>query len=92
MLLILMLACSNSEYKTDLDNICHAEERAGVAGVDDGMKAQKMADFLVNGLKTKEARTLMGKLAGMDSSAKGRYLKSEAKKYGVEDCPLADQK
>jgi hypothetical protein len=87
--LLLFTACGS--VKQDFDDICHAEERAGVtAQMNPAEKAVTLAKWLQERLRTDEAKRFLGTLATHDPSEKGELLRKTAAQHGVSPCPIAD--
>ena len=87
------LACmgdTDAAYSADLKAICEAPLKVPDDG--DGMRAQKMADYLKENMKTQRARDFMQGLSSADGSQKGDILRNEATAYGITSCPIADMK
>jgi hypothetical protein len=87
--LVLVAACASP--KSDFQTFCYAHEKAGVAETDGaGDRAMKIARYLAENLKTKEAKGVLAALPTLPPSEKGKALKDAAAKHGVSPCPIAD--
>jgi hypothetical protein len=88
----LVLAAGCGGGARDFDDICHAEERAGVSGVTDpAEKAMRIAEWIDLQLRTSDARKSMAALASVPCEHKGPILIQAAKEAGYTDpCPMAD--
>jgi len=76
----------------DFEDICHAEERAGVGAVSDpAEKAHRIATWIAGRLRTKDAKRSMGALAAVPCEAKAGILREMAREAGYHGpCPMAD--
>lgn len=79
----------SAAYKRDLDNMCHAEERSGALDQDESTRQTLVATWLASTIQTQEARAFLAELAKAPSGEKGALIAKEAKRVGVEPCPLA---
>jgi hypothetical protein len=81
----------DSEYAKDVDRICNAIKYSGAEGIEDtNERVIKMAEWLKKNLKTPEATKLMQSFASMVPEQRETFLRSEAKKAGLDGCALAD--
>jgi hypothetical protein len=86
-----LLSSCGGGVKADFDDICNAEQRAGVGSeTDPAQKAVKIAMWLQKRLRTSEAKKFLGAMASVDPAQKGNLLRTEAAKHGVSPCPIAD--
>ena len=82
----------SSEYHKGIEMICFAEQKAGVEGIaDPSERAMKIANYLKANLKDEKAMKLMRSFATMAPESRGAHLREEAKKAGLESCPMADE-
>jgi hypothetical protein len=87
----LLALCACGGVKKDFDDICHAEERAGVTTeMNPAEKAVTLAKWLQERLRTDEAKRFLGTLATHDPKEKGELLRKAAAEHGVAPCPIAD--
>ncbi len=77
----------------DFEDICHASQRADVAGVTDpAERAMRTAQWIDKRLRTSEARKGMAALAGVQCEFKGPILIQAAKEAGYTGpCPMAEE-
>src|SRR5215471_16348671 len=85
---------SKAEVRADFDLICNAVQRSGAAGEKDpSRKAQKIADYLLSHIVTKQAMSFMQSMGGMLPDEKAPALKRKARESGYTGaCPFADEK
>ena len=83
-----------AEVRADWDMICNAVERSGAAAEKDmSQKATKIANYLLANIKTKQAMSVMQRMAGMLPEEKPAALKKAARDSGYRGaCPFADEK
>lgn len=74
--------------------MCNAVVRSGAAKIKNpSEKAQKIATFLMQKIKTQEVKDFMASLGSMMPEDKGPALKKAAAEAGYKGtCPLADMK
>jgi hypothetical protein len=78
-------------YRTDLDNICNAEERSGALAPDQAAPRHlAVAQWLGPTIQTAEGRSFLAGLSKLAPAAKGARLRSESTRVGLAACPLAD--
>jgi len=75
-------------YAVDIEQICHAEQRSGALEQDPSMRSVQVASWLASNLVTDDSRALLGRLAAMAPKQKAETLAAEAKKLGIEPCPM----
>ena len=81
-----------SRLKTDLDHLCHADQRSGAAAIAD-LEARRTttAQWLESTLKTFEGREASEAVARASPEQRGALLRHAAQKYGYDEpCPFAD--
>jgi predicted YcjX-like family ATPase len=85
---------SRAEVRADFEMICNAVQRSGAAGEKDmSQKAQKIADYLLSHIATKQAMSFMQSMGGMLPEEKAPALKKKARESGYSGaCPFADEK
>ena len=85
---------SKAEVRADFDMICNAVQRSGASGEKDvSGKAQKIADYLLSHISTKQAMSFMQSMGGMLPEEKPAALKKKARESGYTGaCPFADEK
>ena len=85
---------TKAEVRADFDMICNAVQRSGAAGEKDmSQKAQKIADYLLSHISTKQAMSFMQSMGGMLPEEKAPALKKKARDSGYTGaCPFADEK
>ena len=90
----LAFADTKVEVKADYDLVCNAAARSGAAKIKDpGQRAQKIASFLMQKIKTQKVKDFMASLGSMMPEDKGPALKKAAADAGYKGkCPLADMK
>ena len=83
-----------AEVKADFDLICNSVARSGAAKEKDpSMKAQKIANYLLSHIATKQAMHVMQSMGGMLPEEKPAALKRAAADAGYKGpCPFADEK
>ena len=88
--LLLVAGCGRAAR--DFEDICYAEQRAGVAGITDpAEKAMRMAKWIDERLRTRDARRAFQALGGIRCEDKGPILIEAAKEAGYTGpCPIAE--
>jgi hypothetical protein len=84
---------TKEEVRADFEMICNAVERSGASKSDPGEKAQKIADYLLSHIQTKQAMSFMQSMGGMLPQEKPAALKRAARESGYKGaCPFADER
>lgn len=88
------LADNKADVKADYELVCNAVERSGADKTPDpSQKAQKIALYLAQHLKTQEVKLFMASLAARPPQDKGPALKKAAADAGYTGpCPFAEMK
>ena len=91
--LALVFAAGCGRAAADFEDICHASERAGVAGVTDpAERAMRTAQWIDTRLRTREARRSLAALAAIRCEDKGPLLLQAAKEAGYTGpCPMVEE-
>lgn len=78
-------------YREALDTICKVDELAGLDAEGDPLeKSQRREDWLIERVKNPDAIYFRTMLKVQSAGEKSASLRDEAKKAGLESCPLAD--
>jgi len=94
-----LVGCDRSEgastnvpaaYRADIENLCHAEERSGALEQDESTRQMLVASWLANAVQTDEAREFLAGLAAVAPAEKAKRRAAEAKRAGVDPCPIAN--
>jgi hypothetical protein len=88
------LADPKADVKADYELVCNVVERSGADKTQDpSQRAQKIALYLTQHLKTQEVKLFMASLAVKPPAEKGPALKKAAADAGYTgSCPFADMK
>jgi hypothetical protein len=78
-------------YREALRKICKVDELAGLASEEDPLeKSQKREDWLSEQVENPDAIYFRTMLKVQSAEEKSAALRAEAKKSGLDGCPLAD--
>ena len=92
LILVLLFAAGCGRAARDFEDICHAEQRADLAGVTDpAERAMRMAQWIDQRLRTREARRGFQALAAVRCEDKGPILVQAAREAGYTGpCPMVE--
>ncbi len=82
-------ATVNAEYKADIDALCNVIERSGAAELDPNDRTMKTATWLGTNLVSQDGRKFLAKLSQIKGAEKADALDAEAKRVGLDGCPLS---
>ena len=92
-LLLALAGCGS--FKDDLRAICFAPEdpvlQAELAELAPDARQKRMGQYMEERVRTSEGRRLMEALAHASPSGRNELLAKEARKAGLDRCPIAEQ-
>jgi hypothetical protein len=80
---------TTSEYAGDVERLCNAMTLSGADKLPQGERMMPLAQWVAANLKTPEGKAFMLKTNQMPKGEHAEALVAEAKRVGLEDCPLA---
>jgi hypothetical protein len=82
---------TTNEYAGDIERLCNAMTLSGADKLPQGERMMPLAQWMAKALKTPEGKAFMLKTNQLPRGPEHvEALMSEAKRVGLEDCPLAE--
>jgi len=79
------------EYKQDITNLCDVLHLSGADQLPEGNRTPTIAMWLGPHIKTPAGHDFLVKIQPLEGMAKAAALDDEAKRVGLDSCPLADE-
>jgi hypothetical protein len=80
-----------SPYASDIRKLCNVMTLSGAGSATERQKPLLTAQWLGANIQTKEAHDFMIKVRELDGEARAKAYEDEAKKVGIDDCPIASE-
>jgi hypothetical protein len=79
------------EYKQDITNLCDVLHLSGADQLPESSRAPTIAMWLGPHIKTSEGHSFLVTIQPLEGMAKAAALDDEAKRVGLDGCPLSDE-
>ena len=80
-----------SPYAGDIRKLCNVMKLSGADVAKDPQKPLLTAQWLGANIQTKEAHEFMIKIQELEGEQRAKAYEEEAKKVGLDDCPIATE-
>ena len=98
--LLFVIACHKAEhakatvtpeYKQDIANLCDVVHLSGADQLPEGNRLPTIAMWLGPHITTQDGHDFLVKIQPLEGMPKAAALDDEAKRVGIDGCPLADE-